>query len=65
MPKAVSANNATNAGHATSADSATSAGTADKVGSATVGSATAPVYIASGVPTACGSSLAVSITGNA
>ena len=65
VPKATTADSATSAGHATSADSATSAGTADKVGSTTVGSATAPVYLASGVPTACGSSLAVSITGNA
>lgn len=33
--------------------------------SSTVGSATKPIYLNAGTPTACGSSLAVSITGNA
>ena len=44
---------------------AATASVADKIGSSTVGSSTEPVYINAGVPTACGSSLAVDITGNA
>ena len=40
-------------------------GPATKIGTSTIGSTTSPVYINGGTPTACGSSLAVSITGNA
>lgn len=43
-------------------------GTADvanKLGTATKGSSTQPIYLNAGVPTACGDTLAVSITGNA
>lgn len=41
------------------------AATATKVGTSTVGGSTTPVYINAGTPTACDSSLGVSITGNA
>lgn len=63
--KATSAATADTATTATTATSATTAETANKVGTASVGSATLPVYINAGVPTATGTSLAVSITGNA
>lgn len=42
-----------------------SVGTASKLGTTTVGSSTKPVYLDAGTPKACGSSLGVSITGNA
>ena len=44
---------------------ANTATTATKLGSANVGSSTQPIYLNGGTATACGSSLAVSITGNA
>ena len=51
--------------HATSADSATSATTASKLGSADKGSATQPIYLSGGTPTACTYSLAKSVPADA
>lgn len=44
---------------------ASTATTASKLGSDTIGSTTLPIYLKSGTPTACSTSLGVSITGNA
>lgn len=44
---------------------ATTATSASKLGSATVGSTSLPIYLNAGTPTACSSTLGISITGNA
>lgn len=44
---------------------ATTAGRANQVGTRTVGSSTRPIFLNLGVPQQCGTSLGVSITGNA
>lgn len=44
---------------------ATTATTASKLGSATVGSASLPIYLNAGTPTVCNTTLGISITGNA
>lgn len=46
-------------------DSANYTGIVLKIGTATKGSATLPIYLNAGTPTACGTTLGVSITGNA
>lgn len=51
--------------YATSAGSATNATTATKLGTATKGSATQPIYLNEGVPTACTYSLGKSVPSNA
>ena len=54
-----------NAGYATSAGSATSATTATKLGSSNVGTATKPIYLASGTATACTYELNKTVPANA
>ena len=51
--------------YATSAGSATNATTATKLGTATKGSATQPIYLNAGVPTACTYTLGKSVPSNA
>lgn len=51
--------------HASTAGSATNATTATKLGTATKGSATQPVYLNAGVPTACTYTLGKSVPSNA
>ena len=51
--KATNADSATNATNANTATYAKSAGTASKLGTATVGSATKPIYLNAGVATTC------------
>jgi hypothetical protein len=46
-------------------DSANYTGIVLKIGTATKGSATLPIYLNAGTPTACSTTLGVSITGNA
>mgnify|MGYP003534888760 FL=1 len=45
-------------------DSANYTGIVLKIGTATKGSATLPIYLNAGTPTACSTTLGVSITGN-
>ena len=59
---ATTAASADSANIATSATNAGSAVSAGKIGTATVGGDTRPVYISSGTPVSCGTSLAVSCT---
>ena len=63
---AISADSADSATHATSATNATNATKASRLSNtAAIGSATLPVYFdANGVPVACNTSLAVSVTGS-
>ena len=59
---AATATSAASAGSAVSAASCTGKDTAGRVGTTIVGSTTRPVYISSGIPVSCGTSLAVSCT---